>query len=486
MRAAVFLRSGRTTTLLASAIGLTMFAGAMIVAFERPVPIFAALLLITAGLAVIRFPIVALLFLLFAAPFHYAIFTALQNKAHVATGPLLYWKEGLLLALFVRAVIERLFVDLKFPLGDPGDGLLLFYIFAFLVIAIASPARSTVWPAFDRYVEGPILLLTIVFLRPTRKQLWWCLGAVVACAAVMGGAAIYERFFARYSFHEWYGAGIGESKAPFLVGKNGYRAGSFIYDPLILGFFLAGSVGLTATLAAFRSRWRAAMLLAVAASGGGLIAAGTRSGFLGGSVALLVALLLAIRDPAIRLAVVGIAIVVGGSLWLYYYAAGSQFLVRPESDTAHQERVERGFDLLQAQPFGYGLGTTDRFSSQEGFGAGQLGFTENTYLATALESGMQGLVLYLVALFGTAMRLRAVRRRALRAGDVAGTALAVGGLAAMAGIVVSGLFLGVHEQVVEEMLWGPAGIAIAWALASGRSDTDGAPSGQPEYEARPA
>lgn len=486
MRAAISLRSGRTPNRLASAIGLTFLAGVMLVAFHYPVPIFAALLLISAGIAVIRFPIVALVFLLFAAPFHQAIFAALSTKAHVATGPLLYWKEGLLLAIFLRAVIERSFKDLRLPLRDPGDALLLFYTFAFVVIAYASPVRSTVWPAFERYVEGPILLLTIVFLRPTRRQLTWCLGAVAAAAAVMGGAAIYERFFAQYSFHEWYGAGIAESKAPFLVGENGYRAGSFIYDPLILGFYLAGSVGLTAAFAAFRSRWRAAALVAVAACGGGLIVAGTRSGFIGGSIALLVALLLAIRDPAIRLAVVGIAIVVGGSLALYFYAGGSQFLVRPESDTAHRESLDRDVDLLQAQPFGYGLGTTDRFSSQEGFGAGQLGFTENTYLATALESGMQGLVLYLVALFATAMRLRTVRRRALRAGDVAGTALAVGGLAAMAGIAVSGLFLGVHEQVVEAMLWGPAGIAVAWQIAAGRSETDDAPAGHVEHEPQPA
>jgi len=468
MRAVTRSPLGRTTTLIAAAIGSTLFAGIMVLAFQNPASVIGAMLLVAAAVAVIRFPIVALVALLFVEPFHFAILKALENRAHVDTGVILYWKDALLLALFVRSIFERAVKDLRFPIRNLADSLILLYILAFVVIAIASPTRPTVWPALGRYIEGPILMLTIVFLRPSRTQLWWCVGAVVAAAAVMGAAGMYEHFFARYDFHRWYGAGVGESRAPFLIQGGGYRSGSFVYDPFILGFFLAGSVPLTVALSVVRSRWRPAVLLAVAACGGGLLVAATRSGYVGGGLAVLVALLLAVRNPARRVSLVGLAVVILGSISLYYLAAGSDTLVRPESDTLHRERVSRAFAQLEARPFGYGLGTADHFSVQLAFSAGQLGYTENTYLSTALESGMQGLTLYLVAIFATVMRLRTVRRRAISARDQAGVALAAGAIAAMVGISVCELFIGVHELVIELALWAPPGIALAWHYAARR------------------
>ena len=69
------------------------------------------------------------------------------------------------------------------------------------------------------------------------------------------------------------------------------------------------------------------------------------------------------------------------------FAVANGTLTRGEGDTAHKNAITRDIDLIVARPFGYGLGTTDRFRFQSGgvIKTGQLGNTEDTYLARALE-----------------------------------------------------------------------------------------------------
>ena len=84
-------------------------------------------------------------------------------------------------------------------------------------------------------------------------------------------------------------------------------------------------------------------------------------------------------------------------------------------------------------------------------------------MAKALEGGIPALLLYLLVLFVTGMRVRSTRRRALRTGDRQTAILAAGALGAMVGIGLAGLFLGIQELVVEVILWGVPGIALASA-----------------------
>jgi hypothetical protein len=291
---------------------------------------------------------------------------------------------------------------------------------------------------------------------------------MLAAATIMGVAAVIERLGPRLDFQRWYGANPGNG-GTFLLTGGSYRAGSFVYDPLILGFYLAAATPFAVALAVVRRRWRAAVFLGVAACVGGLIVTLARSAYIGGGIGALVALSMSVRNPGIRLSLVGITIVIAGTVSLSYLAAGNATLVRPDSNVAHQNALERDYKLVLARPFGYGLGTTDRNRTRAGADAGQLGATESSYMAKALEGGVQGLMLYLVALFVTAMRVRSVRLRARRAGDRAGTALAAGAIGAILAVAIAGFFLGVHELVVEVLLWGAPGLALAWPIATERS-----------------
>ncbi|MGH2725744.1 MAG: O-antigen ligase family protein [Actinomycetota bacterium] len=415
--------------------------------------------------AILRHPIPTLAAALFLAPFSVAILAAFQSRLGAA-GPLTYWKDALILALFTRAIVHRVREDRRLPIGNAGDNLLLFYCLAFVAIAILSTQRGTVYPSLGRYVEGPLVLLTIRYLRPTKRQIWILVSAVIGAATIMGATAAFEWLGPRLDFQRWYGASPPPTGEPFVIGSN-YRAGSFIYDPLVLAFYLAGAVPFALAVGTIRTRWRSAALLATGLIAAGLIATITRSGYLGGGIGVITVLALAVRSAGIRTALIGITILLSSSAAFYYVTTGSEVFVRSESNEAHRERTVRAFNLAVERPYGYGLGTTDRnIFRAVGRDTGQIGATENSYLSRALEGGVQALALYLITLFVTGVRLRNARRGAMAAGDRVGVALAAGALGALIAVALCGLFLGVLELPVELILWTPAGIALAWASSS--------------------
>jgi hypothetical protein len=63
------------------------------------------------------------------------------------------------------------------------------------------------------------------------------------------------------------------------------------------------------------------------------------------------------------------------------------------------------------------------------------------------------------------MRLRSARLRARARSDGEHVALAAGAIGAIVALSLAGLFLGVQELVVELLLWGIPGIALAWPQA---------------------
>jgi hypothetical protein len=264
------------------------------------------------------------------------------------------------------------------------------------------------------------------------------------------------------AFHRWYGAVPPPDGEPFVLPSGGYRAGSFITDPLILGFYLAAAVPFAAALATVRSKIRWIAAGAAGLGAGGLIVTLTRSGYIGGAIGVLIVFALTVRNPAVRLSMVGMVVVIAGTISIYYVASNNQNLVRSESNSSHIQHLSTDVELLVAKPFGYGLGTTDRNRFRPNAGQGQLGATESTFLARALESGVQGLILYLVMLYALLMRLRAARLRARARGDTEHIALAAGAIGAIIALAVAGLFLGVQELVVEILLWGIPALALAW------------------------
>ena len=456
---------------LAYAVGAVLLSGLIVIGVGHPMPILGGFLALAGVIAIFRYPILALGGLLFIQPFNVAIFTAIKSHTGVGPGPLEYWKDAVIIALFARGFFERLIKDRRLPIHNTGDNFVILYLIAFTAIGVASPSRTTVVPALGLYVEGPMLFLAIRWLRPNRRELRFLITAMLTAVLIMGAAALIEWFGPRLAFHRWYGAVPPPDGEPFVLPSGGYRAGSFITDPLILGFYLAAALPFATAAISLRSRWRWLPAATVGACAGGLIVTLTRSGYIGGALGVLITLALTVRNPGIRLSLVGMVIVIGGSISIYYLASNNQNLVRSESNSSHREHLSRDIELLVARPFGYGLGTTDRYRFRPNAGAGQLGATESTFLARALETGVQGLILYLLALYILLMRLRSARLRARARGDSEHVALAAGAIGSIVALSLAGLFLGVQELVVEILLWGIPGIALSWPTVKARFDS---------------
>jgi hypothetical protein len=458
-------RRPRVVKPLAIATAAVLWSGIIVLAVRHPLPVLGGLLAVAGIIAIFRYPVLALGALLFVQPFNVAIFTAIKSHTGVGPGPLGYWKDAVILALFARAFFERLMKDRRLPIHNTGDNFVLFYVLAFTAIAVASPSRATVLPALGLYVEGPLLFLAIRWLRLNRNELRFLITAMLSAVLVIGAAALIEWFGPRLAFHRWYGFVPLPDGEPFVLPSGGYRAGSFITDPLILGFYLAAALPFATAVATIPTRWRWVPAAAAGSCAGGLIVTLTRSGYIGGAIGVLIALALTVRNPGIRLSIVGLVVVIAGSISIYYLASNNQNLVRSESNSSHRQHLSQDIELLVARPFGYGLGTTDRNRFRPNAGVGQLGAIESTFLARALESGVQGLVLYLVALYVLLMRLRSARLRARARGDGEHVALAAGAIGAIAALSLAGLFLGIQELVVEMLFWGIPGVALAWPTA---------------------
>jgi hypothetical protein len=80
-----------------------------------------------------------------------------------------------------------------------------------------------------------------------------------------------------------------------------------------------------------------------------------------------------------------------------------------------------------------------------------------------------GFLGYIAALFITGMRLRSLRREALRHDDGRGALIAAAALAGLIGISVAGVFLPVRGLSIQLLMWGVCGIAIAYQTGRDRA-----------------
>jgi len=460
--ATVVEQLGPRRILIAATASLVAVAGTTVAAVSHPAPILVGLVTVVAALALLVAPTRIVIALLFLVPFHNLIVVYAQGHAHVSTGPLTFWKDVVIIALFVRVVGGRLATERSLDVfAEPGDALLIFYMLAYTGLAFFSPPGPTVYRALGRIIEGPLLFFVVRSLRPTRRQLWLMVTAMLTTASIMGIAAVIEKLGPHAGFQTWYGATKPPLNSSFYSGPNSYRSGSFLGSPLILAFYLAGATPFAVAAFGALRRWRVPAALAVGACGGGLVATLTRSGLIGGTIGVLVVVTLAVRNRRIRAAALGVIVVALASVVSYYLAGGSESLIRTSSNSSHRASISRDLLEIEARPwYGYGLGTTDALQQRFKL-PGAPGATESVYLARALEGGIPALLLYMVTLYVTGMRVRATRRKALRSRDTEGAVLAAGALGAMIAIAVAGLFLGIQELVVEVMLWVPAGIALA-------------------------
>jgi hypothetical protein len=429
-------------------------------ALRSPALVIGVLLAGVLGVLVLRRPEAALCVLIFLIPFHLAIYDVLRARAHLNVGNVTLWKDVLLAALFVRGLVRQLAAGRRFNqmfvLGDRGVfayGLLL------ALIASVSPSFNSAGYALEIVGEGPLLFLTIVLLRPSRRALRAILWAFLASAGVTGITAVIEQAGPKASFDPWFGGAAPQALSSFFLGDGSYRSGAFFTSPLQLAFFGAGSAAL-ATGAALATRgWvRALAGLVAALSIAGVVVSFTRSGYVGGGIGVVVVLTLGVRRVGLRLALLGMVSVVALSAVALSVASGDQHLSHAGEGDAHLNALQADMNLFAYQPLGYGLGSVDaisqRFDRNSGFA------TESTLLAKALQGGIEELLAYLAILFWVAMRLRAARRAAMERGDGEAAALCAGALGVMWAVFIAGLFLGIEALPVELLLWGAPAIAL--------------------------
>jgi len=440
-----------------------------IAAARSPAVVIGSLLAIVFVLALISYPMVSLVALLALEPFHAAAFAALTTRAHLHIGPFAWWKEIATLTLFLRGIFERIRSGEPIKLyARPLEIFLAAYIVLHIGLFAVSPSYAPASRALVYDIEGIILMLAIILLRPSRRTLMACAVAVVTSASIIGFTALIERLGPRAALYAWYGT----KPSRAFVHATGYRTGSFLNNPLVLGFYLAVATPFAVGLAAAVSRrWRPVAAIGAIGCGVGLVLTVTRTAYIGGGLGVLIALALCGGNRRIRGCLVGILLTSAGGLVGQQFANHNTTFLRSAENSDKLIRVWRDALLVVFRPQGFGLGTTD-FVSYRFRGSGfRLGATESTYMAKALEGGILGLFAYVFALFATAMRLRATRLAALARGDRPGVALAAGAIGSIVGIAGANLFLGVSDISIEYALWAAAGIGIAWGLASERRET---------------
>jgi hypothetical protein len=446
----------------AAAVATSAFT---VLAVENPAIGIGVLLALLLALAIWSYPEISLVALLAIVPFNGAILTALTHNAGAHVGRLGDWKDALIVLLFVRGVIARRRREhaLTVPHG-PFPRYLVAYVLFYCVLALASPALTPAATALSRDVEGPLLFLALICLRPSQRVLRACLFALLAGAAVMALAAVYEKLGPHDGFITWYGAPKPPRLSSFYGASGHYRAGSFLDSPLTLAFYLAVCAPVAVGVAFALRQWRLAAPVIAAACVAGIIMSGTRSGYIGAGIGLALVLGLALTNGAVRTALVGIFLI--AVALAYVTNQNNPQLTRTGENASKQGAITSTFDYIAAHPFGAGLGTIDavgqKFANDSG---GSRISSESTLLAKGYEGGVAALFLYPATMLLLIVYLAGQRRSAAARGDPVPVALGAGAIGAVGAVLGAGLFLGVQELVVEIVIWGAAGIAAAWPLA---------------------
>jgi len=441
-----------TWTLLLSALAL-----------RSPAAVIGTLLALVLLVMVVRYPEAAVCALLLLVPFHFALYSVVTGRLHVHVGNATLWKDLLVGALLVRGLVRQIAARRSFSeMLAPGDRGLVAYGLFLALLATVSPDLTTAGYALATVVEGPMLFLAIMLLRPGRRALRAALWSMLAAAGIMAVVALIEQAGPKAAFDPWFG---GLAPLPnssfFLNGGSIYRSGAFFASPLQLAFYGAAAAAL-ATGVAIGTRGAARVLATLVAilSTAAVVVSFTRSGYIGGGVGVMLVLLLGVRRVPLRLALMGTVATVAVAAVTFSVASGDEHLSHSGEGSSHVDILRADLNLFAFQPLGYGLGSVDaiaqRFDRNSGFA------TESTLLATGMQGGIEELVAYLVVLFWTAMRVRTARRAAMAAGDWEAAGICAGALGAQWAVFLAGLFLGVQALPVELVLWGAPAIALAF------------------------
>lgn len=440
-----------------------------LVATRHPLQVTGGLLAAILLVVILRWPQVALVALLALVPFHLFFYDLLVHRANVTPQPFTYWKDVIVAGLMLGGLVANWRRDRRLLPAGNGDRLLLGMALAYAVLAAASPDPTVAGYALALDVEGPLLLVAIVLLRPERRLVVASLAAIVATATILAALAIAEQSM-KDALPHFFGVDPA-SNVDFHTQGGGYRSGSLMGDPLILAFFLTAALPVVCAAAVWLRRpWRMVALLAFAVCLVGVVVTYTRSAYLGAMGGVIVCLAAAIPRRRLRAVLIGSFLVAAVGVAAVAAMSGDNRLLHLEDNQVHADRLSRDIDLLAARPQGYGLGRFDyvgrRFETQE---AMQTSATESLYLSRALETGVGGLALFLAALTSVGVRVVRARRHALATGDRGAALIAAAGLGSLVGIALAGLNLPVQFLAIDAVMWGTCGLAIS--AAAGPSTT---------------
>lgn len=399
-----------------------------------------------------------LLVLVALMPFHAFLSVWLGSITH-HQAIIQAWKEVLLLVLAVFGVVllwrepearDRL---RSWPVLIAG----LFAGIAVLVTVLTRPSLTTI--AFGAKTDLEFLvafMLAAIVARPwLEKRL---VPAITIPAVLVVGFGLLQVYVLPPTFLTHFGYGPA-TIVPFeTLGSAALRFPSTLGGPNQLGTYLILPAVLAALLAVRRRRWWWLLLPAGAVLV--LIHTYSRAAWLGALCAVVV-IVLGLMPTRARLIAAGVIgglalvaallidrLVKAGSSLRNYILHSSTAPGVQSSDTQHLSSIQQGLSLTLSRPLGHGLGTAGPTFFHTGHGI----IIENYYLQLSYETGLAGVVIFILLLAASARELahRAVHH------DLAGATLA-----ALVGVSVTSLFLPAWtDSSTALIIWTAAGAAI--------------------------
>jgi putative inorganic carbon (HCO3(-)) transporter len=364
-------------------------------------------------------------------------------------------------------------------------GLLAAYCGVLLLSTLAAWDRGLADERLFESVKSWAIFALVAVLAATPRRLFQGAWTIVLAGAALGGLGIFQVLTGDFGRQFW---GFARVKDAHIWGDVfEKRIAGPLGDPNFFAQILVILVPVGLTLAA-ESRDLRARGLALGATGlilGGAVLTYSR----GGALALGCVLLLTLVSRRIRPRRVGLGLL---AMVLVLLLTPPEFLQRLETigevlpggeevlepDSSFQERKLYALTawamFLDYPLLGVGAGNYtvhfDRYADQVGFSArdyeqpGEVHYPHNLYLEIAAETGLVGLAVFAAAVIAAFLSLRRARSVLRDRGDAAPAGLARAFEIALAGYLVSSVFLHGHFQ---RYLWLLFGFAAALRLMAG-------------------
>ena len=364
-------------------------------------------------------------------------------------------------------------------------GLLAAYCGVLLLSTLAAWDRDLADERLFESVKSWAIFALVAVLAATPRRLFQGAWTIVLAGALLGGLGIFQVLTGDFSRQFW---GFARVKDAHIWGDVfEKRIAGPLGDPNFFAQILVILVPVGLTLAA-ESRGLRARGLALVATGlilGGAVLTYSR----GGALALGCVLLLTLVSRRIRPRQVGLGLL---ALVLVLLLTPPEFLRRLgtisqvlpggeevlDPDSSFQERKLYALTawamFLDHPLLGVGAGNYtvhfDRYADEVGFSArdyeqpGEVHYPHNLYLEIAAETGLVGLALFTAVAAAAFISLRRARSVLKRRGEIPSADLARAFEIALAGYLVSSVFLHGHFQ---RYLWLLFGFAAALRLMAG-------------------